>query len=555
MSTDAVEADIVVVGAGIAGALAASKLRRAGLSVVILEAGRVVTDRMELVERYVTASRKSMGAPYRTPDTDANAPGPDGSDGPEYYDHAGSPDTFKATYPRLAGGATWHWRGNVPRHVPNDFRMKSMFGLGVDWPLTYDDLEPWYAAAEWEIGVAGDHAEWNGYLGAARSRPFPMQRVWQSYGDTRVIDRIGSLVFDGHDVRVMSTPQARNTQPFDGRPVCTGNSTCDPICPIAAKYDATVHIARAIAAGAELRDRCVATEIVVDETRQVRSVRFRRWDGTDGAVAAKVVVLAAHAIENAKLLLLSTSRHAPAGVANSSDQVGRNLMDHLQGQGATTFAEPLYPFRGPPTTSGIDVFRDGAFRSSRAAFRMSVGNDGWGQIEGPYATLGRLVKEGKFGNALREAVADQIPRQFRLSYSTEVLPEPHNRVTLSEKTDGLGIRRPLIHFRVSDYNRAAFLYARSVVEAIFRRVGSSGLRFNEGYSSANHIIGTCRMGTDPATSVVDTFGRSHDHSNLFVLGASMFPTAGTANPTLTMAALVLRALPAIENAARTKGAK
>jgi len=258
-------------------------------------------------------------------------------------------------------------------------------------------------------------------------------------------------------------------------------------------------------------------------------------------VTGKIVVVAAHAIETAKLLLLSS-------VANSSDQVGRNLMDHLQGQLAATFPEPLYPFRGPPTICGIDVFRDGSARSSRAAFRMSVGNDGWGLIEGPYATLWNAVhRDGLLGAALREQVRDRITRQFRLSYSTEVLPDPQNRVSLSTQVDGLGIRRPKIHFRVSDYNRAAFSFARDIIQRIFDRVGATDVVPVDParYSSANHIMGTARMGVDPATSVVDVDGRSHDHPSLFVLGPSMFPTAGTANPTLTAVALALRALPAL----------
>lgn len=532
------EYDVVIVGAGVIGGLLASKLAGSGTRVLLVEAGPRDDDRFAMLERYVRAPRKSMGAPYRTDEGTAHAPSPDGPD--DYYDHAGSPDRFKATYQRLAGGSTWHWRGNAPRHVPNDFRLNAVFGVGIDWPLTYDELEPLYCEAERELGVAGDHQEWNGYLGAARSAPYPMPKVWPTYGDLRFTERLGAFELDGCAVRVMSTPQARNTQPYDGRPVCTGNSTCDPICPIGAKYDGTVHVKRALARGAALWDRCVVDRIFTEPNGSVRRVRCKRWSGEVVEVFGRVVIVAAHAIETAKLLLLSE-------LANSSDQVGRNLMDHLQGQVAALFPEPLFPFRGPPTVSGIDVFRDGEARRSRAAFRMSVGNDGWGLIEGPYGSLLNAVRnERLFGARLRRRLEDLLPRQFRLSYSTEVLPDPDNRVTLSSRTDGLGIPRPKITFKVSDYNRRAFAYAQGVINRIFDAVGATDRRSTgTGYSSANHIMGTARMGTDPSTSVVDLHGRSHDHRNLFVVGPSMFPTCGTANPTLTAVALALRAVPEI----------
>jgi len=261
------EYDVVVVGAGVIGSLIASKLQRDGARVVLLEAGPRDADRFAMLERYVQASRKTMGAPYRTADAVRHAPSPDGPH--DYYDQQGSPDEFRATYQRLAGGATWHWRGNVPRHLPRDFRMRTAYGVGVDWPITYEQLEPFYCDAEHELGVAGDHDEWNGYLGAQRSRPYPMPKVWPSYGDLRFRDRLGVFEIDDQAVRVMNTPQARNTQPYDGRPVCTGNSTCDPICPIGAKYDGTVHLKRALDAGAELWDRCAAERLLAEPNGEV----------------------------------------------------------------------------------------------------------------------------------------------------------------------------------------------------------------------------------------------------------------------------------------------
>ncbi|MFN0007224.1 MAG: GMC family oxidoreductase [Planctomycetota bacterium] len=543
--------DLVIIGAGMVGGIIASKLAKERVRVLMLDAGERGPPRVDLVGAYVTAPKKSMGSPYKGRDGDRFAPSPDEPE--DYYVQPG-PDKFKATYQRRVGGSTWHWRGNVPRLVPNDFRLHSMYGVGVDWPLSYQDLEPWYAEAEMEIGVSGDHDEWQDYLGAHRSRPYPMSKIWPSYSDTVVKRSVDGLQIDGIAVRVMGTPQARNSQPFDGRPPCAGNSTCDPICPIQAKYDASTHIVKAEQAGAELREQSVVTRLHVDTDRHVRRVSYRTWDGVEHTVSGRVVVVAAHAIETAKLLLMSQTESLPSGVANCSDQVGRNLMDHLQGQAACLLPVPVYPFRGPPTTSGIDAFRDGVFRRNNAAFRMSLGNDGWGLVQGPYATASKLImSERLFGHALRDRLRERITRQFRLSYSTETLPESVNRVTLSNERDGLGIPRPRIDFRLSDYNRRAFEMGRRVIGTLFERLSASEVIFPSdaySYSAANHIMGTCRMGTDPRSSVVDTFGQSHDHPNLFIIGGSMFPTCGTANPSLTIVALTLRALPTLRTRLR-----
>jgi choline dehydrogenase-like flavoprotein len=371
-----------------------------------------------------------------------------------------------------------------------------------------------------------------------------MSKIWESYSDRQVTPAIEGLEVAGTKLKVMSTPQARNSTAYDGRPACAGNSTCVPICPIQAKYDATVHVQKALAAGAELRDRAVVTRIALAaDGKTIGEVHYTDWDKQVHVVRGRVIVLAAHTIESAKLLLHSN-------IANSSGQVGRNLMDHPQGAGGCLSPEPLFPFRGPPTTSGIDVFRDGAFRKDHAAFRMSLGNDGWGQrIEAPVKTLQNFVDQQKlFGTKLRDALSDQLTRQFRISFSTELLPDPDNRVTLSSEVDELGIPKPSLAFAIPDYNVRAFDLARDVIGRIFQAIGGTAVRFSpEGraFTGAGHILGTCRMGADASTSVVDANGRSHDHPNLFIIGSSVFPTGGTANPTLTAVALTLRANRAI----------
>lgn len=550
MSTDAIEDyDVVVIGAGVAGAMIAWKLAEADLRVMMLEAGEGLDERprLELVGNYADAVEKTTGSPYKDGVREKHAPFPDKDT--DYYVQEDGAAKFKSTYLRRTGGSTWHFLGNVPRFVPSDFELRKRYKIGVDWPIGYDDLEPWYGEAEKEMGVSGDHAEWNGLLGAGRSTEFPMSKVWQSYSDEIVKAVIEGEKFEDVELRVLSTPQARNSQPYQDRPACAGNSTCVPICPIGAKYDATVHVRRAIAHGAKLRAQAIVRRVEVDNAQRISVVHYVRWDGTTGRARGHLVILAAHAVESPKLLLMSACESAPNGVANRSDEVGRNLMDHLQGQGGALLPQPVYPFRGPPTTSGIDAFRDGVFRNRRAAFRMSLGNDAWGRLGSPRDVLVNellnVKNEPLFGAELRRRFADKITRQFRISYSSEMLPRAHNRVTLSDLDDdsGFGIRRPKLFMALDDYNLATFAYAKKVMSFIFAKLGATETKFpDEGtYTGAGHIMGTCRMGDDPKHSVVDRHCRSHDHPNFFIVGASVFPTAGTANPTLTVAALALRA--------------
>lgn len=542
--------DVIVIGSGVCGAIAAWRLRQAGCDrVLMLEAGEEGPDRMELVGAFGRAWRKSPGSPYRGRDGDVMAPGPETDD--KYYQHVDGARSsqFKSTYLRRVGGSTWHFLGNTPRFVPADFRLRERYGVGVDWPLSYDDLEPDYCEAEALLGVSGDHAEWDGVLAARRSQAFPMPPIWESYLDRVVRSRLGELTIDEIPVRIRRTPQARNSRPYDGRPPCAGNSSCVPICPIQAKYDATVHVAKAVKAGVVLRTKAVVTRLEVAEGgAQIGLVHYRDWSGQEHSCAGRMVVLAAHAIESAKILLFSD----PSGnrIANSSDQVGRNLMDHPQGAGGCLMPEPVYPFRGPPTTSGIDDFRDGPFRRNHAGFRMSLGNDGWGgRIESPARTIEDLMtgNEHLFGSTLRERVHDRLTRQFRISYSTELLPDPENRVTLSAEMDPLGVAKPALRFRLDDYNLMAIDRARAIIRRIFEEieVDPASIKFgpddDELFTGAGHIAGTCRMGTNRHDGVVDRDGRSFDHPNLFILGSSVFPTIGTANPTLTAVALTLRA--------------
>jgi choline dehydrogenase-like flavoprotein len=240
------------------------------------------------------------------------------------------------------------------------------------------------------------------------------------------------------------------------------------------------------------------------------------------------------------------------GIANSSDQVGRNLMDHPGGEGAAIMPFQVFPFRGPQSTSCIEALRDHKFRGQFCGFRMTIGNDGWGRTQHPYDTLKKLTDRNLFGEELRRELNHTVTRQLRIAYSTKQLPDANNRVTLSTDKDDLGIPKPAIAYKVDDYTRKGMDYAQRAIKCIFTAVGApepnwefSDLKANV-FSGSGHIMGTCRMGSNPKTSVVDSDCQSHDVENLFIVGSTIFPTAGNTNPTVTLAALALRAAASIK---------
>jgi choline dehydrogenase-like flavoprotein len=535
--------DIVIIGAGVAGAMLAYRLAKAGATVLVLEAGIRNPSRSQMVGKYAIAAAKTPHSPYVQAEADAKAPSPDSPT--DYYEQPPAPHTlFKSTYERRTGGSTWHWLGHTPRLLRNDFRMKSQYGGSslpaamVDWPITYDDLEPWYCEAEREMGVAGSQEEWDGLFGSQRSKPFPMSMIWPSYSDLWIANRIDGKTFEGVDYRVRSTPSARNSEIYDGRPPCAGNSICVPLCPIGAKYDGSVHIAKALKEGASVWEQCVVNKLNKEADGSVHEVNFLTYAGVSHTVTAELIVIAAHAIETPKLLLIS-------GLANSSGQVGRNLMDHLSKSTFGLAPEKLFPFRGPPSTSGIESFRDGEFRRERAGFRLSLNNDGWSRKNSPYAEIIESVSNKQLiGVELQSAVFEHVARQVRLSCSVEVAPDANNRVELSNLKDALGLPRPKITFAPPDYSFKGLTQATNAMGDMFRLMGATDLDLGSdptAYDGAGHIMGTCRMGNDPTTSVVDAQCRTHDHKNLFIAGASVFPTVGSANPTLSLVALALRA--------------
>jgi choline dehydrogenase-like flavoprotein len=464
--------------------------------------------------------------------------------------------------------------------LPEDFEMQSRYGVGRDWPLRYDDLVPYYARAEREIGVSAD-VEDQAYLGMTfpDGYDFPMRRIPPSY-----VDQTLGAAIDGMEVtlgdesialKVRSTPAGRNSIPRKGYEVvgavderpdgqalardlgqrCAGNSSCIPICPIQAKYNAGKTLAQADKQHLRVLAQAVASSIEVDDSGAVTGIRYLRYEDrssprhTVEVATGRVYVLAAHTVENAKLMLAS-------GLRDTKRLIGANLMDHPTMVGWGLMPADVGAYRGPLSTSGIEDLRGGAFRSSHAAFRLEAGNDGWNWPTGaPDSAVAEAVNaDGLFGAGLRKHLAMTLPRHFRFGVLVDQLPSAANTVDVDHShLDPLGIPRPVIRYDLDDYTLAGMAAATDVYQEVFRRAGvldqtdptkTAAAKANyDGrvfcWDGAGHLAGTHVMG-EPGSSVVDTYQRSWDHRNLYLVGCGSLPTVATSNPTLTMAALALR---------------
>ena len=515
--TNALSADVVVVGSGVAGALVAHELAQAGVSVLMLEAGPRI-ERWRIVENFRnTPSKDDFMAPY--PST-AHAPHPQYAPPNDYLIFKGT-HQYNSQYIRAVGGTTWHWAASTWRFLPNDFRMRTLYGVGRDWPVSYDELEPYYYRAEVELGVSGPNDGTD--LGSPRRQPYPMDHLPLSYLDQRFLDELNAKGF-----KVVSEPVARNSRAWDQRPACCGNNNCMPICPIAAMYSGIIHVEKAEKAGARLIADAVVYRIELDGKR-VAAVHYKDPKGVSHRVTGKQFVLAANGIETPKLMLLSN-------VGNSSDQVGRNLMDH-PGTGVTFQAsEDLWPGRGPMELTSVVDMRDGAFRSEYAGKKLHLNN----MAQTGHATRAALHL-GLVGKKLNAEIRQRAARTVNFNSFHDILPDPANRIVPSrEHHDSLGISRPEITYAIGDYVKKSAVHTRAAYARITQLFGGTEVKFDDDFAPNNHIMGTLIMGKDPKTSVVDADCRTHDHDNLFIAGSAVMPSAGTVNCTLTLAALALR---------------
>jgi choline dehydrogenase-like flavoprotein len=577
--------DVVIVGGGLSGSIIASELVRQKIHVLMLEAGgdeaTTLTGYRRFVQNFYAAEAKITNSPYpdspfaRHPDVlDKLLFGTPGAEAHYMVQRGRQP--FRSSYARALGGTMLHWLGSCFRLLPNDFRTNTEYGHGRDWPLSYTDLMHDYERAEREIGVSGDvddqlehglsfvNDEDHEYV-------YPMEAIPQSYLDLLLKRELKELNVLGKTLHVRSTPQGRNGNPnpkylkiypdvSEPPPVgsvrhhefgqrCQGSASCVPICPIQAKYNPVKTLIPLLQRPGlkqyfTLRTHAVAAHIRHKNGRVI-GIDYYDYAEADppkkSTVQGRVYVLAAHAVENAKLLLAS-------GLETTSGLVGKNLMDHpvMLAWARMPKGKQVGSYRGPGVTSTIPAFCDGDFRRKSSAFRIELSNWGWNWAkQTPYSTVADLLKKRKFGVELRRAVHDLSGREIQLQFMMEQLPAPTNRVTVEPQrfVDKLGIPRPVIHYDFDDYLRGGRDSACKVANAIFDHLQACDRDIagaDNKLQGAGHFGGTHVMGKEARNSVVDEWQRSHDYKNLYIVGSGSFPTMGSSNPSLTIAALAFR---------------
>lgn len=274
---------------------------------------------------------------------------------------------------------------------------------------------------------------------------------------------------------------------------------------------------------------------------QIEAVHYFDSNKQSHRLTAKLFVLACNGIETPKILLMSKDERNPRGLANSSDQVGRNMMDHPQLTMTLTLEEPFWSGVGPVVNSGIMETSQGDFRSEHAGAYFRFNNFGRNR----FVTFAAL-KKGLVGKALDAEIRRLSACTADVVIAHEILPDPNNRLTLSDKKDWLGLPKPAIHYDVGDYVRKSVEnYSLPIGKKIAAAMKATDIKLSNKFAQSKHIMGGTIMGHDHTNSVVDTECRSHDHGNLFLPGGGAMPSTACGNSTISMVALSFKAADAI----------
>ncbi len=502
--------DFCIVGTGAGGGVLAQRLARYGFSVVALEAGPWHDSETDMVSDEAGSSRLYWNDLRITGGTEPLELGANNSG-------------------RGVGGSTVHYAAFCPRLHPSDFRVRTLDGVATDWPLDYDELEPYYVQMEREYPVSGP-ARWP--WGKPHGYPYaPLQAGTAGLKLVEGCLRLGIRVIAGGPVAI---PAGR----VGKRPHCIMRGFCLLGCKVGAKSSIHLsHIPDAIAHGAEIRTRCMAYEVAVDVEGRATGVRYYRTFDDGRRVAeeqrARAVVVAGYAIETPRLLLNSTSGRFPDGLANSSGLVGKYLMAQAGPVVWGRFPEPVRQYKAPPACASTEEYYE---TDPRNDFVRGYALQTVAPL--PIAMAHLLVDEnGRFGEELLAAMED-YNHYAAIGVLGEILPDARNYVSIHPTAkDQYGIPTSYVHFNLFENDRRMMAAGIATAWRVLEAAGATETRYVRRYA---HLVGTCRMGFTPTDSVVDRWGRSWDVPNLFVCDGSLLPTQGSANPALTISALAAR---------------
>ena len=513
--------DVVVIGSGAGGAVVAKELGEAGAKVVVLEAGRKFDPHRDY--------------PTHREDFEIAAADPFGSEneGRDVFTTAHG-RTFDYVRAKGVGGSTLRYVAVSPRLHEADFRVWSEDGVAADWPMTYEDLEPYYSRVEYELGVSGADGDDGNPFGPPRGIPYPTPPHPFNLASRAV--KVGADRLGWHMVK---EPLAIPSREWGGRPPCIGAGTCEKGCAIKAKSSMDVtFIPKALSSGnVEIRTECMAREIVVGRDGRARGVVYFDKEGGEHRIDARIVVVAGNAVETARLLLMSSSSLFPDGLANSSGLVGKNFMEHLSIFASGRFAQRTDPWRGNPTGGMIqDLY---ATDSARGFAR------GWTTLVSGYRKWPLSVARSfpGWGDDHKARVEERFGHTASVASVGEQLPDLRNQVVLDPHLkDCFGLPAPLLINDPRQNDRRMIKAISDSLRTLLEASGASEVKVNRHTPGKSaHYMGTCRMGSDPRQSVVGPLGRAHDVPNLFIADGSVFVTGGAVNPALTISALAMRA--------------